>query len=302
MKLQDNKYLERICDNVYLISTPNKGQFPYCYSFLIAGNENILIDAGTDKDILRAIDHDTGIDVLVISHSHPDHIRSWDALSHRKLYLPAETPDTVYDLEKLGERYMGTRERGIHWVNTIARQLDIIPFREPDARFSHGTVFENGQTRIEAIYSPGHLDDHYCFFEHRSGTLITTDIDFTSFGPWYGNPEGKIKPFKESIETVMKMPYRRVCTSHKRPNEGDSTNWFRVFMDGFERQKNRILELLGQGGKTIDELVSISPFYNNRFMDKIIQNVFEENMSLKNLEILMEEKRVYEMNGRYIPS
>jgi glyoxylase-like metal-dependent hydrolase (beta-lactamase superfamily II) len=300
VKVQDNKYLESICDNIYLVSTPMKGLFPYCYSFLITGNQNILIDAGTDKDILRAIDDDTGIDVLVISHSHPDHIRSWDALSHRKLYLPEETPDTVFNLEQLGERYMGSPETGRHWVNTIAKMLDIVPFREPDIRFSHGTVIQNGPTNIEAIYAPGHLDDHYCFFEHNSGTLITTDIDFTSFGRWYGNPEGKIKPFRESIKKVMAIPYSRVCTSHKRPNEGSCEYCFNVFLSAFERHKNMILNLLGPSGRTLDEIVSISPFYNNRFMDKIIQDVFEKNMSLKNLEILMEEGRVYEKDGKYI--
>ena len=202
MESRIHEYLAEICNGIYFLSTPMKGQFPYCYSFLFTGNENILIDAGTDKSILTAIDRKIGIDVLIISHSHPDHIRYWDALSHRKLMFPAETPDTVYNLEQLGERYMGSLEKGLHWVRTIAKMLDIVEFRKPDGRFSNGFIFENGETHIEAIHAPGHLNDHYCFFEHNTATLFTTDIDFSSFGPWYGNPEGKHR--KNYVHAVQK--------------------------------------------------------------------------------------------------
>ena len=43
----------------------------------------------------------------------------------------------------------------------------------------------------------------------------------------------------------------------------------------------------------------MSPFYNHKFMDKIIQDVFEENMSSKILDILIDEGLVNEKNGRY---
>jgi metal-dependent hydrolase (beta-lactamase superfamily II) len=41
------------------------------------------------------IDKEIGIDKLIISHSHPDHIRRWQVLSHRELSSLNETPDSV---------------------------------------------------------------------------------------------------------------------------------------------------------------------------------------------------------------
>ncbi len=298
MKPENISHISKICENIYLVEAPERGQFPYSHSFLFTGEENILLDAGTDEELIKQIDSEIGIDTLVISHSHPDHIRRWSVLSHRRLLLPAETPDSVYNIGTLGKRYVGTMERGLHWVEAIGKRLGIEPLRHPDGRFGNGDIIDNGTCRIEAIHAPGHLDDHYCFFEHNSGTLFSTDIDFTGFGPWYGNPEGRIRPFIDSVKKVMHLPYKRVCTSHKAPHEGNATGRFEAFLAAFCRQKNEVLALLGSG-KTLDELVAISPFYRNRFFDIRIQNYFEEHMIAENLAVLIDDELVREVGGVY---
>jgi len=191
-------------------------------------------------------------------------------------------------------------ERGLHWAEVFRKEFGITSIRKPDGRFSGGDIFDNGTSRIEAIHSPGHLNDHYCFFEHNTGTLISTDIDFTTFGPWYGNPEGRIKLFKESIRRVMSLPYSRVCTSHKMPHEGDAASRFNAFLNAFDRQKDEVRDSLGSG-KTLDEITKDSPIYKNKFMDQVLQYAFEEHMVRENLEILIEEGSVIEEQGHYIP-
>jgi len=298
MNILEDEHIQKIADNIYLVMAPQKGQFPYCHGFLFTGNENILIDAGADENLIQRIDRGIGIDSLVISHSHPDHIRRWYVLDHRRLLLPAETPDSVYDLNLLGERFVGTRERGIRWADVIGKTLELRPLRKPDGRFSDGDIFDIGTARIEAIHAPGHLNDHYCFYEHLTGTLISTDIDFSSFGPWYGNPEGKVKPFMESVRKIMSMPYSRVCTSHKPPHEGDASERFNAYLAAFERQKKEVFDFLGSG-KTLDEIAAGSPFYKNKFMDTVIQYAFEEHMAAENLAILIEEGQVADDGGVY---
>ncbi len=300
MNLIDNKQIQRIADNIYLIEAPERGQFPYCHGFLFTGDENILLDAGADEDLILRIDKEIGIDKLLISHTHPDHIRRWQILSHREVLLPAETPRSVFNIDTLGERYVGPGERGARWVEVIGKGLGITALREPDARFCGGDIIENGTSRIEAIHAPGHLDDHYCFFEHNTGTLFSTDIDFTGFGPWYGNPEGKIKPFIESVRRVMNLQYKRVCSSHKPVHEGNAAGRFEAFLSAFHRQRNEVLASLNSG-KTVAELVAVSPFYRNRFFDLKLQGYFEEHMIAENLAILIEEGVVREEGGVYYP-
>ncbi|MCL1834196.1 MAG: MBL fold metallo-hydrolase [Leptospirales bacterium] len=300
MKFLKDERVKEIAANIYLLAAPKKGQFPYCHGFLFVGDRNIIIDSGMDEDLITSIDREIGIDTLIISHSHPDHIRCWNILSHRELLLPMEMPDSVHNLESLGERFVGSRERGVYWADVIGNLLKLQPLRQPDRRYSNGDIFDIGSARIEAIHNPGHLDDHYCFFEHLTGTLITIDIDFTSFGPWYGNPEGRIKPFKAGIKEIMKMPYKRVCSSHKLPHEGDAAPLFNDFLAAFDRQKEVIYSAVG-AGKTLHEITQSSPIYNNKFLDPFIQYAFEENMAHENLLLLIEEGRIVKDGDLYIP-
>jgi len=300
MNFNEEKNIQKITENIYVVIARNNGQFPDCNGFLFTGEQNILIDAGADEELIRRIDSKIGIDTLVISHSHPDHFSRWSALSHRKLLVPEETPDSVFDLNQLGERFTGTSECGLHWAVVMGKAMRLQALRQPDGRYSDGDIFDIGSARIEAVHAPGHLDDHYCFFEHITGTLITTDIDFTTFGPWYGNPESKVKTFIDSVRKVMLLPYSRACSSHKLPHEGDATNRFNSFLLAFERQKSEVYEFLGNG-KTLDEITLGSPIYNNKFFDRTLQHVFEKYMASENLSVLIEEGRVKNENGLYIP-
>jgi len=288
----------RLGKGLYCILAPHGARFPYCNSFLVTGSETAIIDTGIGRDKLKEIDSLARIDTLIISHSHPDHILAWDILEDRRILLPVETPESIKDLQELGERFTGTPENGAMWAERVGRGLGIRPLREPDARFSNGDIFDFGSVRLEALSAPGHLDDHYCFFDHESGTLLTIDIDFTSFGPWYANPEGSIELFEQSVKRVMEIERSRVCSSHKKPVEGRGHELFQAFLDAFDRQRSEV-EALCEKPATVAEMVAVSPFYRNRLFDRQIQNIFEEQMIRKNLDLLVREGRVTEHDGFY---
>ena len=291
-------WLVPMAGNIYLATAPGQSRFPYCNSFLIDGSETVLIDAGIGVERLRALDRAKRIDIMIISHSHPDHILAWHVLKDRFLFLPRETPDSVADLFKLGLRFTDTVAKAEHWAQRVGRELGVQPLRRPDGRYGDGDVFEVAGVKLQAIHAPGHLDDHYCFLETKSGTLLTTDIDFTGFGPWYGNPECDIKTFKQSIHKVMDFPHQRVCSSHKSAFDGDATDLFRSYLDIFDRHEQLVLDLCATP-RSLDEMVMASPFYRNKAPDKIVQNIFEEQIIAKNLEILIKQDRVEAVGNRY---
>jgi hydroxyacylglutathione hydrolase len=303
VKGNDNEFVRRpdvveLAPDLYLISGKNKARFPYCNAFLITGSETVLIDTGVGVVRLKELDESLRIDKIIISHPHPDHISGFKVLKDRTLLLPAETPDSVNDLVHLGTRFTGTSENGVLWAEFAKNSLGLEPLRNPDGRFSDGDILDFGSVRLEAIRAPGHLPDHYCFLDHCSKTLLTTDIDFTSFGPWYGNPECEITPFKESIRKIMDLPYLRVCSSHKPAMEGDAADEFTAYLELFKHQRRRILNLCDPPA-TLEQMVHVSPFYGNKLNDKRIQEIFERNMILKNLELLIRDGRVEEKNGFY---
>ena len=287
----------RLAEDLYLIEGDNQARFPFCNAFLITGRETVLIDTGIGERRLMQLDQDHRIDRVIISHSHPDHIAGCHLLKDRHLMLPAETGPEVHDLLELGTRFTGTPENGKKWAAFVKKYLNIEPLRTPDVRYGNGDILDFGSARLEAIRVPGHLDDHYCFFDHESRTLLSTDVDFSSFGPWYGNPECAIDPFINGIQNVMAFPYDQVCSSHKPPlDKTAAKDAFDRFLGMFDTQRRMILDLCDPPA-TLEQMLSISPFYNNKLKDTFVQNVFEKNMISKNLELLVKDGRVTKTDG-----
>lgn len=293
-----NESTLRLSDNFYVISGPDKSRFPFCNAFLLTGSENILIDTGIGGKKLAEIDKTHRIDTIIVSHSHPDHTLNWEVLRDRRLIIPKESPDDIHDLLSQGKRFAGNAANGAYWADYFGRGLGLKPLREPDGRFGDGDVLEIGDFQLEAIHTPGHLRDHYCFFEKKRGVLLTSDIDFTAFGPWYGHPECDIDLFIRSVRKVMAFSARITCSSHKPPIFGDTTKDFNDFLEAFSRHRD-IVWTLCRHPQSLESLIEISPFYRNRAADLKIQNIFEKYMIQKNLDILIREKKMFMDNGCY---
>ncbi|MFO7558282.1 MAG: MBL fold metallo-hydrolase [Desulfobacterales bacterium] len=289
----------RLADNFYLITAPNKSQFPFCNTFLLCGKKTVLIDAGMDRKTLLAIDREKRIDTLIFSHSHPDHILNWHLLRDRQILMPKETPASVSDLNLLGTRFMGTPEKGAYWVKLIGEGLGLHPLRDPDERFCDGDLFEISGFQLQAVHAPGHLHDHYAFFERKTGILLTSDIDFSGFGPFYGQPECSISLFRKSIQKVMSLPYTMVCSSHKMPMHGDRTADFKIFSEGFERHREKILSLC-EVPHSLDELARLSPVYQDRMSDKVLQKTFEKGMISKSLDLMIQDGLLKQSGDKFI--
>lgn len=292
-------FVHPVTPRIYQVDGPGNGRFPYCNSFLLLGDRTVLVDSGIGVEGLVEIDRRVRIDTLLISHPHPDHIRAWHVLENRELILPAQTPASVEDLTLLGRRFVEGREDAQYWTEVVEHRLGIHPLRSPDRRFDDGETLDFGAIRLEAIHAPGHLDDHYCFLEHSTKTLFSIDVDLTGFGPWYGNPEGDIHRFRESVTMLRDLPCRRICTSHKRSiRRSDADESFRQFLDAFDRQKAAVFALCREG-MDLETMRRASPFYRNRMPDATFQRIFETQMIRKNLELLIAEGLVVEKNGRY---
>ncbi len=289
----------RISDNFYLIKAADHGRFPFCNGFLFSGRETVLIDAGIEASRLQEIDKIKRIDVLIITHSHPDHILSWHVLKDRHILMPKETPEDIFDLYRLGKRFMGTEEGGKYWAEYHERSLGLQPMREPDERYKNGDLLEIGGAQLTAIHAPGHLKDHYCFLDRRSDFLISTDIDFSPFGPMYANPESDIQDLQKSVVKLKNLSFNRVCTSHGLPIEGDARRQFKEYFDGFAVHQKKVLDLC-ESPRTLEEMLAISPFYQNKFFDRTFQNTFERELIMKNLEQLIRKGLVEESEERYI--
>jgi len=100
----------------------------------------------------------------------------------------------------------------------------------------------------------------------------------------------------------MSLPYKIVASSHKMPITGDATEDFNKFLAGFDRHMEKILGICKtpHAPHTIEQIVNLSPAYDNRMPDKVLQDTFEEGMVSKCMEIMIQDGRITKNGNLYV--
>jgi hydroxyacylglutathione hydrolase len=141
-------------------------------AFLVDGDRPVLVDAGDGFDAVDRIEAATGdIDAVVLTHTHPDH---------------------VGNVERVSDAF----------------DVDVWGFDPDHALVDHaiadGETVRMGDDAFEALHTPGHKDDHLCFYSRGGGVLFAGDLVFANGG--FGRtdlPEGDRTTLVDSIEYLL---------------------------------------------------------------------------------------------------
>jgi glyoxylase-like metal-dependent hydrolase (beta-lactamase superfamily II) len=140
-------------------------------AFLVPGERTVLVDTGANFDIVSALRERGGLDAVVLTHTHPDHVANLDAVKSA-FNVAAWAYDTDHD--------------GV------------------DHGIGDGEFVQLGDHEYRALYTPGHKNDHLCLFSRESGILFAGDLVFANGG--FGRTdldEGDRALLVESIEYVL---------------------------------------------------------------------------------------------------
>jgi len=139
--------------------------------FLVAGERTVLVDVGNDFDVCSAVrEHVDGIDAVVLTHTHPDHVGNLDAVVEE------------FDVDVWG--------------------FDP-EFPGVDHAIEDGESVTLGDNTYTALHTPGHKNDHLCFYARGPAILIAGDLIFSNGG--FGRTdleEGDRQQLIESIDRV----------------------------------------------------------------------------------------------------
>jgi len=293
-----------VTEKLHVIHGNNRGRTPFCNVFLVLDRMNILFDTGCGTDIIEKLCNTVRIDQVFVSHSHLDHTSGCWLLqkeSSTEIMVPEDNSDSIATAESLAMRFVG-EDLFTTWMETYPALTGFKDFTVTST-FNQEHEFSSGTLDFMAIYTPGHLNDHYCFWLPSEKILLGFDIDLSPFGPWYGNPECDISLFKDSITQIMEMPAEIYLSSHARPLKNPYIlKRLAAYAAFFEERDGQILALLGESPLvTAADIVRLSPFYDadHATVSDDLLWFGEEQMVRKHLQRLMERGQVVQEGDRY---
>lgn len=288
---------QKITDTITLITGKSRGRFPFSHAILIEDDTTALIDTGCGIELLKQLP--CTIDIVINSHSHPDHTAGNWLFAGIPLAVPREEIDFNSNIVQLSRRYAGD-QLAQPWRDFVSTTMQFNN-AHPTQSFGDTDVFHFGSTSLEAVHTPGHTVGHYCFFERREGILFSFDIDFTTFGPWYGHSESDIGQFIASIEKVRSLDFDVVVSSHKGVITEDIEMKFEQFTQVFHERDMRIVEALDTE-RTFEEIVDMALIYNDFSFHPLLLRYWEGMMVQKHLERLLDAGMVVRTEKGFLAS
>jgi glyoxylase-like metal-dependent hydrolase (beta-lactamase superfamily II) len=285
---------QEITGYITLIKGKNNGRFPFSHSILIEDEVTAFIDTGCGIETLKKL---KSIDTIVNSHSHPDHTAGNWVFSGCPLIVPEEDYDINSNVRKLSRRYAGEELAGV-WRDFVSQFMD---FKDaiPTDTFHDKSVLDFGETKLEAVYTPGHTAGHYCFFEKKEKILFSFDIDFTGFGTWYGHIESDINSFKMSIEKVRNLNPEIVVSAHRGIIKEGIEDEFDRFVHIFQERDERILNFLKEE-KTFAEIVDEALIYRDFSFHPLLLRYWEGMMVRNHVKGLIDKELVMKTEKGFV--
>ncbi|MDL5360957.1 MBL fold metallo-hydrolase [Halalkalicoccus sp. NIPERK01] len=158
-------------------------------AFLVTGERTVLVDAGANFDVVSAVrDRTVDLDALVLTHTHPDHVGNVSGVR-----------------EAFGVEVWG------HDPDHPA----------VDHAIRDGESVRLGDHEYRALHTPGHKDDHLCFYAASPEILFAGDLIFQNGG--FGRtdlPEGDRETLIGSIDRVAETISSDLAELH--PGHGPS--------------------------------------------------------------------------------
>jgi len=279
--------VEEVAENLYLVPGANKGRFPFSHSILATGERNVLFDTGSGGRELEELKAEFPVDLVVNSHTHPDHFSGNGHFKGFELIVPEMFAGILADLDSMSVRLAGGGEAAEQWLFMVTRFLDHEP-TVPTGTFRDGDVIDTGAQRFEALHTPGHTADHFCFLDRERGILLSFDFDLTPFGPWYGHEESDLDQLHKSFQKIRGVEPRMIVSSHREPITSSIEEKLRAYEDIVRLRGEAILSCIGREPTTPERIADVSPIYGfQASQQSALFHYFESRMIEKHLERLV---------------
>jgi hydroxyacylglutathione hydrolase len=275
---------------IIVVEGPNYSKVPYSRSLYIDCPEKILIDTGADPKVLKEIDRELGVKVIMNTHYHPDHTLHNHLFSETtKLINPIEfeTSLTIEGVASVNGVYQEWGAEGVEkWKNTVPEEW-VKNLEEISGSYNYETDYKFGEVKVIFLHTPGHTSGLACPYFPDFGVVLSGDYDMTSFGPWYNGTDGDIEDFIASGKRLLTLDADTYITGHQKGifSKQEFTEAMEKFLAIIERRDEKITKYVQQG-LNFEELTNVGIFYPKKSLENTILKTWERSGIRKHLSRL----------------
>jgi len=198
--MQISEHIHALKIPFFIPVAPDKKIPRMVHVYLIAGKQTVLVDSGVAGaealifDYLKSIDKET-IDLLLFTHSHPDHIGAAKRIREICNCQTASHESARNWVENTDLQFEERPVPGFH--SLVGGSVPI------DQLIEDGDRIDLGDISLQVLHTPGHSKDSITFFCPEEGVMICGDaIPQPGDLPIYEDPS-------ESVGSIVKMKNTR---------------------------------------------------------------------------------------------
>ena len=239
------------------------GKYPDGNQVVVRGADALAV-FDTPQVSQRIGDAFDAADLAILGHVHEDHMAGLRRIPRAAVHVHEADVDAARSWAGLSRHYGYPEPVLVALRAKIEREFDYAP--RPDAiAYADGARWDlGGGVSVGAIHMPGHTAGHSVLLVEPAGVAFIGDIDLSSFGPYYGDATSDLAAFRRSLRRIADLPARVWVTSHHKGVYTDREAFLaalRAFEATLGAREAKLLAMIGDGARTLEELVAMRLLY-----------------------------------------